>query len=82
MPVSVKTRLGFNSVDLSWHEFLLGHKLDMLAIHGRTRGEMSDVPAQWDQIGKVRELRDRIAPDTLLVGNGDIMSRTQGAGIS
>jgi tRNA-dihydrouridine synthase len=78
LPVSVKTRLGFDTIDLSWHEFLLGHNLDMLSIHGRTRREMSEVPAHWDVIGQVRELRDRLAPDTLIVGNGDVMSRAQG----
>ncbi len=78
LPVSVKTRLGFNTVDLTWHEFLLGHKLDMLTVHGRTRKEMSEVPAHWDDIGRVRELRDRLAPGTLLVGNGDVASRAHG----
>lgn len=78
LPVSVKTRLGFNAVDLTWHEFLLGHKLDMLTVHGRTRKEMSLVPAHWEDIGRVRELRDALAPDTLIVGNGDVLSRRQG----
>ncbi|HSX36431.1 MAG TPA: tRNA-dihydrouridine synthase [Patescibacteria group bacterium] len=78
VPVSVKTRLGFNDIDLSWLEFLLQQDLAMLTIHGRTRKEMSDVPAHWDQIGKVRELRDRIAPNILIVGNGDIESRAEG----
>lgn len=78
VPVSVKTRLGFNEVDLSWHEFLLGHGLDMLTVHGRTRREMSLVPAHWDVIGQVRELRDKLAPDTLIVGNGDVESHAQG----
>lgn len=78
VPVSVKTRLGFNTVDLSWLEFLLGHNLDMLTIHGRTRKEMSEVPAHWDLIGQVRELRDTVAPNTLIVGNGDVESRAQG----
>ncbi len=50
----------------------------MLTIHGRTRAEMSKVPANWDDIGKVRELRDEIAPDTLIVGNGDVLSYQQG----
>src|SRR5205823_14363348 len=78
LPVSVKTRLGYGSVDLSWHEFLLGHNLDMLTIHGRTRAQMSKVPANWDLIGEIRELRDKSAPDTLIVGNGDVESRQQG----
>ncbi len=78
LPVSVKTRLGFNEIDFSWHEFLLGFKLNMLTIHGRTRKEMSKVPAHWNDIGKVRELRDQLAPTTLIVGNGDVMTHFQG----
>lgn len=77
VPVSVKTRLGFNDIDYTWHEFLLQQNLNMLTIHGRTRKEMSDVPAHWDGIEHVRALRDRIAPQTLIVGNGDIMNRRQ-----
>lgn len=75
IPVSVKTRLGFNEIDFSWHELLLNQKLNMLTIHGRTRKQMSKVPADWDKIADVRALRDRISPDTLIVGNGDVRSR-------
>jgi tRNA-dihydrouridine synthase len=78
VPVSVKTRLGFNEVDLSWHELLLQQNLSMLTVHGRTRKEMSEVPAHWDVIGQVRELRDKLAPDTLIVGNGDVESCEHG----
>lgn len=85
VPVSVKTRLGFNEIDLTWHEFLLEHNLDMLTVHGRTRKEMSKVPAHWDEIGKVRQLRDtmlaegRITLNTLIVGNGDVQNRQHGS---
>jgi tRNA-dihydrouridine synthase len=78
IPVSVKTRLGFNQVDMTWPELLLHQNLSMLTIHGRTRKEMSEVPAHWDLIGEVRKLRDQIAPATLIVGNGDVESRRQG----
>lgn len=78
LPLSVKTRLGFNEVDLSWHEYLLQFKLNALSIHGRTKKQMSAVPADWDLIGKVRELRDTLCPTTKIVGNGDVMSRSQG----
>lgn len=78
LPLSVKTRTGFNEPDMSWVEFLLGHDLDMLSLHGRTRKQMSEVPADWDLIGEARVLRDRLAPDTLMVGNGDVLSRRQG----
>ncbi len=72
LPISVKTRVGFSAVDMSWIEFLLGQDLDMLIVHGRTRKEMSKVPANWDLIGQAATLRDKIAPNTLIVGNGDV----------
>ena len=75
VPVSVKTRLGFNEIDLTWHEFLLQHDLDMLVVHGRTRKEMSKVPAHWDEIGQIRQLRDDLKLNTLIVGNGDVENR-------
>jgi tRNA-dihydrouridine synthase len=82
LPLSVKTRLGFSTIDLSWIEFLLGFELNMLTIHGRTRKQMSKVPADWGLIGNVRELRDKLAPGTLVVGNGDVMNRTEGLGLA
>lgn len=78
LPLSVKTRLGFSEVDLTWVEFLLKQRLNMLTIHGRTRKQMSKVPANWDQIGECRQLRDKIAPETLIVGNGDVLNRRHG----
>jgi nifR3 family TIM-barrel protein len=78
IPVSVKTRLGFNEFDLSWHELLLNQKLDMLTIHGRTRKQMSKVPSDWGAISDIRGLRDKLSPETLIAGNGDVLSRTQG----
>lgn len=82
IPVSVKTRLGFNEVDFSWHELLLQQNLAMLTVHGRTRKEMSKVPARWELINTVREMRDRLAPQTLVVGNGDVESREQGLALA
>ncbi len=78
LPLSVKTRLGFNQVDMSWFRFLLSQNLDMLTVHGRTRKEMSKVPAHWELIAEVVKLRDQLAPNTLLVGNGDVINRAHG----
>jgi tRNA-dihydrouridine synthase len=78
LTLSVKTRTGFNEVDMTWLEFLLQQKLDMLSVHGRTRKQMSKVPADWGVIGEARKLRDRIAPETLIVGNGDVRNRQHG----
>ncbi|HXY18176.1 MAG TPA: tRNA-dihydrouridine synthase [Candidatus Nitrosopolaris sp.] len=77
-PISVKTRVGFTTVDMGWIEFLLGLKiLDLLSIHGRTAKQLSKVPANWDLVGQARQMRDTLCPATLIVGNGDVMSRHQ-----
>lgn len=78
MLVSVKTRLGFSDIDTSWHEFLLKQDIAMLTVHWRTRKEMSKVPAHWDYAEKIVNLRDKIAPSTKIVGNGDVMTRAEG----
>lgn len=78
IPVSVKTRLGYSDIDFSWHELLLSQKLNMLTIHGRTKKEMSKVPAHWDEIGHIREMRDAMKLNTLIVGNGDVESTQHG----
>lgn len=76
---SVKTRVGFTTVEMEWIEFLLSKKiLNMLSIHGRTAKQMSKVPADWELIGQAREMRDSLSPDTLIVGNGDVMNRRHG----
>lgn len=78
LPVSVKTRLGFNTVDPTWPELLLKQNLNMLTMHGRTRKQMSAVPADWQKIGEVRQIRDDMKLNTLIVGNGDVENRAHG----
>lgn len=78
LPVSVKTRLGFSAVDMTWPEFLLGHDLAMLTMHCRTRKDMSKVPARWDYLSELVAQRDRLAPNTRIVANGDITNRQRG----
>ncbi len=82
LPVSVKTRTGFNEVDLSWHELLLKQKLNMLSIHGRTKSQLSKVPVDWTTISRIRELRDKLSPATLIVGNGDVLTKSHGLEIA
>ncbi|MEI8327639.1 MAG: tRNA-dihydrouridine synthase [Candidatus Taylorbacteria bacterium] len=74
IPVSVKTRIGFNTIDLGWIELLLKQNLPVLTVHLRTRKEMSDEPAHWDLMPRIVEMRNRISPSTLLIGNGDVES--------
>lgn len=79
LPVSVKTRIGMREIKTEeWIGFLLQQDLAALTVHGRTVKEMSKVPAHWDEIGKAVKLRDKIAPQTLIIGNGDVSSYQDG----
>ncbi|MBW0762228.1 tRNA dihydrouridine synthase [Mammaliicoccus lentus] len=80
LPVSVKTRLGYYEID-EWKEWLkhvFEQDIANLSIHLRTRKEMSNVDAHWELIEAVKNLRDEIAPNTLLTINGDIPDRKTG----
>ncbi len=79
IPVSVKTRIGYNKNEIeTWIAFLLELKLPVLTVHLRTRKEMSDVPAHWNLMPSIIALRDKISPETLIIGNGDAMSLEDG----
>jgi len=80
LPVSVKTRLGYSRVDewKDWLGGLLRQDIAVLTIHLRTKKEMSKVPAHFELIGEIKALRDEIAPETLLVINGDVRDRAHG----
>ncbi len=73
LPVSVKTRLGINTnIAADWIKFLLEQDLPVITLHARTAKQMSKVPANWDEIGKIVELKNNISPNTLIIGNGDV----------
>lgn len=80
LPVSVKTRLGYSSIDerRDWLTHILQQNITTLTIHLRTKKEMSKVPAHWELIPEIKALRDSISPNTLLVINGDIPDRPTG----
>lgn len=73
VPVSVKTRLGRGeNIAKEWTTFLLGENLAALTIHARLAKQMSKGEADWDEIAKIVEIRNKIAPETLIIGNGDV----------
>jgi len=73
IPVSVKTRIGYNKNELeSWLPELLAEKPAMITVHARTRKEMSDVPAHWEHVKRAVEIRDEMGSETLIFGNGDV----------
>ncbi len=82
VPISVKTRLGYNKVDMKWLETLLSVRpaLPALTVHLRTRKEMSEVPAHWELMPDIVKLRDEVQQDipvdqrTRIIGNGDVQT--------
>lgn len=78
LPVSVKTRIGFNDVVTeSWTRKVLEMEPAAFTIHGRIQKQMSDGEADWDEIRKSVDVRDEMKLDTPVFGNGDVKSLEQ-----
>lgn len=81
IPVSVKTRLGYNKdileepdrPDGGWLSKILSAEPVVLTLHARTRKEMSKVPAHWERVKRAVEIRNALGSKTLIVGNGDAL---------
>ena len=74
MPVTVKTRLGWNHEQLIITELaeqLQDCGIQALTIHGRTRSQMYTGEADWTLIGEVKRNPHIHIP---IIGNGDIHS--------
>jgi len=80
LPVSVKTRLGYSKPEewQTWLNHLLLQDIVALTVHLRSKKEMSKVPAHWELMPEIKKLRDKVAPKTFLIGNGDIEDRAHG----
>lgn len=85
LPVSVKTRLGFNKDELEeWLPELLAENPVLITVHARTRKEMSKVPARWERVRRAVETRNEVQKDlpegerTLIFGNGDVLDLADG----
>jgi len=77
LPVSVKTRIGFEEITTSeWIPYLLEVQPAAITIHGRTLKQMYTGNANWDEIAKAAEMAK--SSDTLILGNGDVHSRKDG----
>ena len=74
IPVTVKTRLGWDESDkpiVSVAEQLQDVGIQAITIHGRTRSQQYGGKADWELIGKVKENPRLYIP---VIGNGDIDS--------
>lgn len=73
LPVSVKTRAGYNKDNIEeWIGALLEAKPAAIVLHARTKKEMSKVPARWELVGQAVAVRDAKKSETLILGNGDV----------
>ena len=71
LPISVKTRLGFNEDNLEeWLLALLQAEPAVITVHARTKKEMSKVPARWERVKRAVEIA--AGTGTLIFGNGDV----------
>lgn len=81
MPISVKIRIGDNKIDWkNWIAAILKAQPSAIAIHLRTRKEMSAVPAHWELMPEIIKFIDdntttEIRP--VIIGNGDIQNLTE-----
>ncbi len=73
LPLSVKTRLGYDSITVeTWLELLLMEQPAVISLHGRTLKQMYRGAADWSAIAQAATLAK--ATGTLLLGNGDVQS--------
>ncbi len=78
LPVSVKTRTGIRKHDTErWIPQLLETRPAAITLHGRTQKQQSDGLADWNEIAKAAALRNELAPEIPVLGNGDVMSYVQ-----
>ncbi|HEX6551159.1 MAG TPA: tRNA-dihydrouridine synthase [Ktedonobacteraceae bacterium] len=78
LPVSVKTRLGYDSIVITdWVQELLELEPHVISIHGRTLAQHYKGDANWEAIAAAAEIVRKT--DTLILGNGDIQSLYQAA---
>lgn len=79
IPISVKTRVGYDSVVVKdWIKILLEEQPANISLHGRTLKQMYMGKASWEAIAEAakicREWRDSSGLGTTLIGNGDVES--------
>jgi tRNA-dihydrouridine synthase B len=73
LPVSVKTRLGYDSIVIKdWIQELLELEPAVISLHGRTLVQHYKGEANWEAIATAAEIVRNT--DTLILGNGDIHS--------
>src|SRR3989344_5348750 len=72
IPVSVKTRIGYDQPDPEWWKFLASQNLAAVTVHGRTFKQLYQGKADWEAIARAATLIKQ--SNTIFLGNGDVES--------
>ncbi len=76
LPVSVKTRIGYDKIiTTEWISQLLETEIDVISLHGRTLNQISTGEANWEEIAKAGELAKK--SKIIILGNGDVRTRDE-----
>ncbi len=76
VPVSVKTRIGYDSITVTeWVKYLLEADPVAITLHGRTLRQGYSGLANWEEIGAAVQVIKEQSPTTLVLGNGDVLDR-------
>lgn len=73
LPVSIKTRIGYDSVTIEeWVKHLLEVEPVNISIHGRTLKQMYSGKADWEAIARAAAIIHQT--ETTVLGNGDVQN--------
>ena len=72
IPVSVKTRIGYDQPNPGWWQFLSTQDLAAVTIHGRTFKQLYQGKADWEALASAATLIKQSG--TIFLGNGDVES--------
>ncbi len=76
IPISVKTRIGFQKPQVTqWISTLLSTKVSAIALHGRTFQQGYSGKANWEKIAQAKELAKNTK--IKILGNGDVRNYSQ-----
>ena len=77
VPVSVKTRIGYNENEIEkWLPELLAEEPAAITIHGRTKKQNFTGKADWNAIAQAAEIAKGLG--VIIIGNGDVESIKDG----
>ncbi len=72
IPVSVKTRIGYDQPDPNWWKFLAKQDVAAVSMHGRTFKQLYQGKADWEALSEAAKVVR--SEKTLFLGNGDVES--------